>query len=169
MGIAERFATILKANINDMLEKDGTPIEMVDKLLGELKGAVGEAEQETSVLEAAEKRAKEAYETIVARIKEREEEAKRALIAGNQGDARKSLGEKIELEQKVGGLEAAYKTAKENADKMRAMRDQMAAMLKAKQEEIDAVAERYVMAARDEEINKAVDAELEALKKSMKL
>ena len=168
MGIAERFATIMKANINDFLETGG-PLKNVDELIGELKGAVGEAEQETSALEAAEKRAKEAYDAVTAKIKEQQEAAKRALIAGNQGDARKSLAEKIELERKVGGLEAAYKTAKENADKMRAMRDQMAAMLQAKQAEIDAVAERYEMAARKEKIDDAVEAELAELKKSMNL
>ena len=168
MGIAERFATIMKANINDLLETGG-PLKNFDVLLGELKGAVGEAEQETSVLEAAEKRAKEAYEAAVAKIKEQQEAAKRALIAGNQGDARKSLAEKVQLEQKVGGLEAAYKTAKENADKMRAMRDQMAVMLQAKQAEIDAVAERYEMAAYKEKIDDAVEAELAALKESLKL
>jgi phage shock protein A len=168
MGIAERFATIMKANINDLLETGG-PLKNFDELLGELKGAVGEAEQETSVLEAAEKRAKEAYEAAVAKIKEQQEAAKRALIAGNQGDARRSLAEKVQLEQKVGGLEAAYKTAKENADKMRAMRDQMAVMLQAKQAEIDAVAERYEMAAYKEKIDDAVEAELAELKKSLKL
>ena len=168
MGIAERFATIMKANINDLLETGG-PLKYFDELLGELKGAVGEAEQETSVLEAAEKRAKEAYDAAIAKIKEQQEAAKRALIAGNQGDARKSLAEKVQLEQKVGGLEAAYKTAKENADKMRAMRDQMAVMLQAKQAEIDAVAERYEMAAYKEKIDDAVEAELAALKESLKL
>ena len=168
MGIAERFATIMKANINDLLETGG-PLKNVDELLGDLKGAVSEAEQETSVLEAAEKRAKEAYDAAVAKIKEQQEAAKKALIAGNQGDARKSLAEKIQLEQKVGGLEAAYKTAKENADKMRAMRDQMAVMLQAKQAEIDAVAERYKLADYKEKIDDAVEAELAELKKSMNL
>ena len=168
MGIAERFATIMKANINDLLETGG-PLKNVDELLGDLKGAVGEAEQETSVLEAAEKRAKDAYDAAVAKIKEQQEAAKKALLAGNQGDARASLAEKIQLEQKVGGLEAAYKKAKENADKMRAMRDQMAVMLQAKQAEIDAVAERYKLADYKEKIDDAVEAELAALKKSMNL
>jgi len=52
---------------------------------------------------------------------------------------------------------------------MRSMRDQMAAMLQAKQAEIDAVAERYEMAAYKEKIDNAVEAELAELKKSMNL
>ena len=52
---------------------------------------------------------------------------------------------------------------------MRAMRDQMAVMLQAKQAEIDAVAERYEMAAYKEKIDDAVEAELAARKESLQL
>ena len=128
MGILDRFTSIVKANINELLDKAEDPEKMVDQYLREMTGSrsprCGEA---TAGVMAEEKRCKKLLDENREETEKHEELARKALAAGNEADARVFLAKKQELAGRAEGLTVAYEGAKANADKMRQMHDKLVA------------------------------------------
>ena len=125
MGIIDRFATILKANINELLEKAEDPAKMVDQYLVDLTESLAEVKQETAGVMAEEARTKRAVEANAAESARMGELARKALTAGNEGDARVFLAKKQKLDATGAELAKAAEAASANADKMRQMHDKL--------------------------------------------
>lgn len=125
MGILARFADIMKANINDLLDKCEDPAKMIDQTLRNLNENLADVKKETASIMALEKSAKRALDGAQDEITKWTDYAKKALTAGNEGDAKQFLAKKVEIESKIPGLTETYNTAKTNADNMRAMHDKL--------------------------------------------
>lgn len=141
MSILDRFATIIKANINDLLDKAEDPAKMVDQYLIDLGDNLAKVKEETAGVMAEEKRCQRLVDDNNAEIARMESLAKKALSAGNEGDARTFLAKKQQLEANGAELQKAADTAKANADKMRQMHDKLVSdieQLKARRESIKA-------------------------------
>lgn len=154
MGILDRFTTIVKANINDLLDKAEDPAKMIDQYLIDLGEDLAEVKQETAGVMAEERRCDRAVSQNMAEVDRMESLAKKALQAGNEDDARTFLAKKRELEIAGAELEKAAAAAKENADKMRAMHDKLVSdieQLKSRRETIKAKA---AVAKTQETVNK---------------
>ena len=125
MGILERFTDIIKANINDLLDKAEDPAKMIDQYMRELTEDLAEVKKETAGVMAEEKRTKRLVDDNVAEVERYEGLARKALTAGNEDDARAFLAKKQELETKGASLKEAYDVARANAMKMREMHDKL--------------------------------------------
>ena len=125
MGILDRFTTIVKANINELLEKAEDPAKMVDQYLVDLTESLAEVKRETAGVMAEEARTKRAADANAEEVSRMEDLAKKALQAGNEGDARIFLAKKQKLETTGAELTKAADAAKANADKMRQMHDKL--------------------------------------------
>ena len=125
MGILERFTTIVKANINELLDHAEDPAKMIDQYLVDLTESLAEVKQETAGVIAEEKRCRRMVNDNAAEIARMEDLAKKALAAGNEDDARTFLGKKQQLATAGTELEKAYDAAHANADKMRQMHDKL--------------------------------------------
>ncbi len=124
-SVLERFSDIVKANVNAMLDKLEDPSKMIDQYLLEMMEDLAEVKKETAGVMAEENRTKRLVDANVAEVAKYEELAKKALVAGNEGDARVFLSKKQELEAAGAGLHTAYAVAHENAVKMRQMHDKL--------------------------------------------
>ncbi len=141
MSILDRFATIIKANINDLLDKAEDPAKMVDQYLIDLGESLAKVKEETAGVMAEEKRCARLVEANNAEVERMENLAKKALAAGNEGDARTFLAKKQHLESNGAELQKAADAARANADKMRQMHDKLVGdieQLKARRESIKA-------------------------------
>ena len=125
MGILGRFTTIVKANINELLERAEDPAKMVDQYLVDLTESLAEVKRETAGVMAEEARTKRAADANAEEVARMEDLAKKALQAGNEGDARVFLAKKQKLETTGAELTKAADAAKANADKMRQMHDKL--------------------------------------------
>lgn len=125
MGILDRFSTIVKANINALLDKAEDPGKMIDQYLTEMMESLAEVKKETAGVMAEESRTRSKVEANQAEIQKYADLAKKALQAGNEGDARVFIAKKQQLETAGQGLEEAYAVAQENARKMREMHDKL--------------------------------------------
>jgi len=125
MGILDRFTDIIKANINDLLDKAEDPGKMIDQYLRDLTKNLAEVKRETAGVMAEETRTKRMLDENAADIAKYENLARRALSAGNEGDARVFLSKKQQLSEKAVGLQATYDAAHANAQKMRQMHDKL--------------------------------------------
>ena len=125
MGILERFGTIMKANINALIDKFEDPSKMINQYLIDLKESLAEVKRETAGVLAIEKRCAREYNENEKGIRKYQELAKKAVGAGNDDDARVFIKKYKELEGERPGLEANRNTAAENASRMRAMHDKL--------------------------------------------
>ena len=142
-GILDRFASIIKANINDMLDKAEDPAKMVDQYMREMTESRAEVKEATAGVMAEEARCKRMVDENKEQIDKYEDLARKALSAGNEDDARTFLAKKQELVGRSEGLITAYDAANQNAVKMRQMHDKLVSdieALKARQETIKAKA-----------------------------
>ncbi|MCL2825896.1 MAG: PspA/IM30 family protein [Eggerthellaceae bacterium] len=125
MGILDRFSDIIKANINDMLDKAEDPAKMIDQYMRNLTENLAEVKTETAGVMAEEARTKRLVDDNAAEVAKYDDLARRALQAGNEDDARTFLTKKQQLDAKAASLEATYAAAAENARKMREMHDKL--------------------------------------------
>ena len=88
MAILERFGDIIKANINDLLDKCEDPAKMIDQYLRDLTESLAEVKKETAGVMAEETRAKRMLDENAAEIEKYDGLARKALTAGNEGDAK---------------------------------------------------------------------------------
>ncbi len=153
MGIIARFADILKANVNDLIDKCEDPAKMIDQTLRDLAEDLAEVKKETAAIMAEEARARRAVEELEEDVNEYAEAAKKALLAGNEGDATKLLERKQSIEARLATARSTHAVAKANADKMRQMYDKLTNdinILNAKRENIKA---QVAMAKAQERVN----------------
>lgn len=153
-GIIDRFTTIIKANINDLLDKAEDPAKMVDQYTRDLTESLAEVKESTAAVMAEETRCRRLVEENDKEVAKYEELAKKALAAGNEDDARAFLKRKQELEGKGEGLKMSYETAKENASKMRQMHDKLVSDLDTLRERSEVVKAKTAVAKTQEKVNK---------------
>lgn len=154
MGILSRFSDIIKANINDVIDKMEDPAKMIDQTLRDLTEDLAEVKKETAAVMAEEARASRYVEKIKKDIADYEEAAKKALLAGNEGDATKLLERKQQCETQLISANSTYSVAHANATKMKQMYDKLVNdinILNNKRENIKA---QVAMAKAQDHVNK---------------
>lgn len=141
MGIIQRFKDIMSSNINAALDKLEDPEKMIDQYMRNLQDDLQKVKNETASVMAEETRAKRALDECEAEIGKLQKYAEKAIMAGNDEDAKAFLTQKSNLSQKKEALEANYQLAAENATKMRQMHDKLIsdiAQLEARRETVKA-------------------------------
>lgn len=154
MGIIARFADILKANVNDLIDKCEDPAKMIDQTLRDLAEDLAQVKKETAAVMAEESRTRRIVEELKEDIAEYEAAARKAITAGNDGDATKLLQRKQNLEAQLVTANNTYAVAQANATKMRQMYDKLTSdinILNAKRDNIKA---QVAMAKTQERVNK---------------
>ena len=154
MAILERFGDIIKANINDLLDKCEDPAKMIDQYLRELTESLAEVKKETAGVMAEETRAKRMLDENAAEIEKYDGLARKALTAGNEGDAKVFLSKKQSLVEKSASLQATYDVAHANAQKMRQMHDKLVSDIEELNGRREMVKAKMAVAKTQEKVNK---------------
>lgn len=153
MSILERFTTIVKANINELLEKAEDPAKMVDQYLIDMTESLAEVKEETAGVMAEETRTKRLVDENTAEVEKYAGLARAALQAGNEEDARAFLAKKQQLEAKGQSLAESYAAAKANADKMRQMHDKLVGGIEELKGRREAIKAKVAVAKTQEKVN----------------
>lgn len=154
MGILKRFVDIMEANINALLDKAEDPAKMIDQYLRDLQSDLGKVKAETAAIMAEEMKAKRELDECAEEIAKMQQYAEKAILAGNDGDAKQFLMKKSTLVDKQTALTQAYALAADNAAKMKQMHDKLCndiATLHAKRDSIKA---KIQVAKTQERVNK---------------
>lgn len=153
MSILSRFNDIVKANINALLDKAEDPSKMIDQYLLDMTQDLAEVRQETAGVMAEEARTKRLADDNQAQVDKYDALARKAIAAGNEGDARVFISKKQELEAAGAGLKTAYAAAHENAVKMRAMHDKLASDIETLKTRRQSIKAKVSVAKTQEKIN----------------
>ncbi|WP_195575704.1 PspA/IM30 family protein [Paenibacillus sp. 1001270B_150601_E10] len=128
MGVFKRIKDMTKASVHDLLDKVEDPVVMLNQYLRDMEQEIREAEVTVAKQMANERRMKQRYDEAVRVAAEREAQAERALVAGQEELARKFLEEKLYYDQKVVEFHDLHAQAKAQADElmhqMHAMKDE---------------------------------------------
>ena len=119
MAFFERIADILKANINDMIDKAEDPVKMVKQLILEMEDQVDEATRALGQAMGSQKVAAKELADAKAKVADWNDKAKLALKNGDEALARKALDIKVGLEGQVGQLQGSYDGITAQVDKLK--------------------------------------------------
>lgn len=154
MGILARFTDIISANINALLDKAEDPAKMVDQYLRKMTEDLAAVKKETAGVMAEESRTKRLVDENEREVAKYAELAKKAIVAGNDDDARVFLTKKQELETLGASLQTSYAAAHENAVKMRQMHDKLVRDINTLNSRREAIKAKVAVARTQERINK---------------
>ena len=154
MGIMTRFKDIMSANINALLDKAENPEKMIDQYLRNLEGDLAKVKQETASVMAEETKTKRQLDECTEEIAKMQAYAEKAVLAGNDEDAKKFLMKKKDLVVKQASLQETYKLAADNAAKMRQMHDKLVSDISQLDARRDALKAKIAVAKTQETINK---------------
>ena len=115
MSILERFSTIIKANINDLLDRAEDPAKMMDQYMRQLMSDLADVKRETASVMAEESRIQRQLEEKRQESAKNADLARRELQLSNEDDARVFLAKKQELEKRIEELQKMYDVAHENS------------------------------------------------------
>lgn len=153
MGILARFKNIMASNINALLDKAEDPEKMVDQILRDLQDNLGEVKAETAGIMAEETRAKREYDEASAEVAKLQSYAEKALISGNEDDARTFLQKKQSKTEEVAALKQAYDLAAANSVKMKQMHQHLTQQIQEMQGRRDAIKAKMAVAKTQQKIN----------------
>ena len=108
MGIFSRIGDVLKANINDLIDRAEDPEKMVKQIILELQKDVNQATQALGKAMASERSAKRQLDTAVKTSADWEAKAKAALNAGEVDLAKKALSHKVKADEDVKQYQQMY-------------------------------------------------------------
>lgn len=153
MGILQRFKEIMSANINALLDRAEDPEKMIDQYTREMQSDLGKVKSETATVMAEEARAKRALDENEAEIEKMGRYAEKALLAGNESDAKVFLTKKADLEKKKETLTSLYESAAVNAAQMREMHDKLEKDIASLEERKRAIKAKMKVAKTQEKLN----------------
>ena len=153
MGMLDRFADIIKANINDLLDKCEDPAKMIDQYLRDLTEDLAEVKQETAGVMAEETRTKRLVDENAAEVAKYDDLARKALAAGNEDDARTFLAKKQQLDARSASLRESYEAACANTAKMRQMYDKLVSDIEELNSRREAVKAKVAVARTQDRVN----------------
>ena len=98
MSILDRLSTLVKANVNDVIDKMQDPGKELDQLVRDMEESVVKARGEVATCMAEEKRLRHQSEKLTAEAKTWEEHAARAVQSGDDALAKEALRRKAQKE-----------------------------------------------------------------------
>lgn len=156
-SVFERAKTILKATVNDILDKAEDPQKMIDQSLRDLRESLAEVKQSVTEVMANEKRDLRALNQCKDRVARLQTAAQNALKGGSEEDARKLVAAKQEEESKLPALQANYDNSSANSAKMRQMHNDLVDRINDLEARRDTVKATMANASAQQRINKLME------------
>ncbi len=120
MGILDRLSTLVKSNVNDLIDRMQDPGKEIDQLVLDMEDSVRQARGEVATCMAEEKRLGKQIEGLEAEAKSWEEHAARAVQANDDALAKEALRRKAQKEADRLELQKALTEQKVQVEKLMA-------------------------------------------------
>lgn len=116
MGIFERLTTVIKSNINDMIDKAEDPEKMLKQLMIDMERDLIEVRKEVALAIQTEKRLHQQYSQNAKQAEGWEEKATLALKSGREDLAREALTRRNTYQQTAEGFKGQWETQNANVE-----------------------------------------------------
>lgn len=121
----KRMKTVVGSELNAMLDKAEDPVKMLDQFMREMEADIQDAEGAVAKQIANEKILKRKANDAEATVEKRQQQAEKAVEAGDDELARRALEEKAENEKQSVLLNESWARAKHDADEIKDKLEQM--------------------------------------------
>src|SRR4029079_2902381 len=119
MGIFDRFSSLLKSNINDLISKAEDPEKMLTQILVDMRGQLVKATQQDGSAIADEKRLRDQADAEYKQAQDWERRAMLAVQEGRDDLAKQALGRHGEHLSNGSQLEQTWEAHKAETDKLK--------------------------------------------------
>lgn len=119
MGLFSRLGTLIRSNINELINKAEDPEKMLNQVLVDMKSQLVEAKKQVAIAIADEKRIKKQYEQEAAKAQEWERKAMLAIRAGDDGLAKAALARKTEHDEVGNTLKQQWEAQKQSVEQLK--------------------------------------------------
>jgi phage shock protein A len=119
MGIMDRVATVIRSNLNYLINKAEDPEKMLDQILIQMRQQLVEAKREVAVAIADEKRLGAQLEAELEQVREWERRATMAVQKGEDDLAREALRRKADHEQIAIGYKKQWDAQKASTENLK--------------------------------------------------
>lgn len=119
MGLFSRLGTLIRSNINELINKAEDPEKMLNQVLVDMKTQLVEAKKQVAVAIADEKRIKKQLEQERAKAAEWERKAMLAVRSGDDNLARAALARKTDHEEVAEQLEQQWEAQKQSVEQLK--------------------------------------------------
>jgi phage shock protein A len=143
VAIFKRLADLLKANINDLIDKAEDPEKLVKQIIIDMEEQLQNAVQGLGSVMASERQMLKKYEEAQAESKMWEERAKTALKANNEDLAKQALDSKLKGDE---SMKQYYNMYKEVSSQSKVLKEQVEIL---KNKLLEARARQSLLIARD--------------------
>ena len=126
MGIFGRMKTLLKANVNDLANKAEDPEKILNQVIADMEDQLRQAKLEVRDTIADRKRLEKQRDQALAKAKDWEQKAMKAVKAGRDDLAREALGRKQEQDELADQFQTSYEHQAQMADQLRGALRQLA-------------------------------------------
>lgn len=124
-----RVKTIVSSELNALLNKAEDPVKLLDQFIYDMENDIADVEAAVAKQITNEKVLTKQYEEANALLEKREQQAIKALEAGEEDLARRVIEDKQKQQQQVDSLKGACEEAKQLSDelkeRMREMKDEL--------------------------------------------
>lgn len=121
----KRISTVVGSEMNAMLDKAEDPVKMLDQFMRDMEEDIREVESSVAKQIANEKMLKRKSDDAQAIVDKRQQQAEKAIEAGNEDLARRALEDKKDHEQQATTLKESWERAKNDASVLREKLDEM--------------------------------------------
>lgn len=121
----KRMKTVVGSELNAILDKAEDPVKMLDQFMREMEEDIRDAEGAVAKQIANEKILKRKANDAEAMVVKRQQQAEKAVEAGDDDLARRALEEKTENEKQAVLLDESWERAKHDADEIKDKLEQM--------------------------------------------
>lgn len=119
MGLFSRLGTLIRSNINELINKAEDPEKMLNQVLVDMKSQLVEAKKQVAVAIADEKRVKKQYQAEAAKASEWERKAMLAIKAGDDNLAKAALARKTEHDDVAETLRQQWEAQKQSVEQLK--------------------------------------------------
>ena len=116
MGVFKRLSDLLKANVNDLIDRAENPEKRAKQLIVEMQKELSKSTQAYGKAKASERLAETQYNKAVKVSEDWENKAKSALAKGDQELAKKALAKKVKADEDVASYKQMYETISNQTD-----------------------------------------------------
>src|SRR3954465_11554425 len=119
MGIFDRFSSLLRSNINDLISRPENPEKMLTQLIVDMKGQLAKAKQQVASAIADERKLQSDAEAMKKQADDWERRAMMAVQEGRDDLAKQALGRYNEQLQGAQQLQETWQRHKAETDQLR--------------------------------------------------
>jgi phage shock protein A len=120
MTIAERISTLVRANINDLIDRAEDPEKVIKQLLIDMHNQLLEAKTQVAAAIADEKQLSTHYHEAQAQADDWQKKAELAVEKGDDALAREALTRKTAFQQTADGFKSQYETQAQQVETLKA-------------------------------------------------